>query len=102
MKERFEARTCLGEAALSTEDATKLLWPRVARDFERQTLQTGPIALSGGEPLIEGAKDRLKRTVELVIGFCAGCIVGAAAVSWLGPWAWLLPVSLAGLAMALH
>src|SRR5260370_23682784 len=44
MKERFEARPRLGEKALSTEDGAKLFWPRVARDSERQTLQTDPIA----------------------------------------------------------
>jgi uncharacterized membrane protein YoaK (UPF0700 family) len=58
--------------------------------------------LSRSGPHREGAQERLKRTAELVIGFCAGGIVGAAAVSWLGPWAWSLPVALAGLAMALH
>jgi uncharacterized membrane protein YoaK (UPF0700 family) len=58
--------------------------------------------LSRGEPLIDGAKERLRETVELVGGFCSGCVVGAAAVSWLGTWAWSLPVVLAGLAMALR
>jgi hypothetical protein len=57
--------------------------------------------LSRGEPLIDGAKERLRKTVELVGGFCSGCVVGAAAVSWLG-WAWSLPVALAGVAMALQ
>src|SRR6266446_2484878 len=37
--------------------------------------------LSRGEPLIDGA---------MVVGFCSGCVVGAAAVSWLGSWAWSL------------
>jgi uncharacterized membrane protein YoaK (UPF0700 family) len=58
--------------------------------------------LSRGEPLIDDAKERLRKTVELVVGFCAGCVVGAAAVSWLGAWAWSLPVALAGVAMALR
>jgi uncharacterized membrane protein YoaK (UPF0700 family) len=58
--------------------------------------------LSGGEPLIDGARERLSKTVELVVGFCSGCVVGAAAVSWLGTWAWSLPVALAGVAMALR
>ncbi|HXA86189.1 MAG TPA: YoaK family protein [Candidatus Dormibacteraeota bacterium] len=57
--------------------------------------------LSGREPLIEGASERLKKTLGLVIGFLAGCIVGAAAVSWLGVWAWSLPVVLAAVAVAL-
>jgi uncharacterized membrane protein YoaK (UPF0700 family) len=57
--------------------------------------------LSRGGTHVE-AKERLQKTVELLIGFCAGSILGAAAVSWLGPWAWSLPVALAGLAMALQ
>jgi uncharacterized membrane protein YoaK (UPF0700 family) len=69
-------------------------------------LTSGVLALLGtlsrGEPHIEGTKQRLKKTVELLIGFCTGSIVGAAAVSWLGPWAWSLPVALAGLAMVLR
>jgi uncharacterized membrane protein YoaK (UPF0700 family) len=58
--------------------------------------------LSRGEPLIDGARERLRKTVELLAGFCSGCLVGAAAVSWLGSWAWSLPVALAGVAMALR
>ena len=58
--------------------------------------------LSGGEPLIDNARERLRKTVELLAGFCSGCVVGAAAVSWLGSWAWSLPVALAGVAMALR
>jgi uncharacterized membrane protein YoaK (UPF0700 family) len=58
--------------------------------------------LSGSEPLIDGARERLRKTGELVVAFCAGCVVGAAAVPWLGTWAWLLPVALAGAAMALR
>jgi uncharacterized membrane protein YoaK (UPF0700 family) len=52
--------------------------------------------LSPSEPLTRGAKERLRKTVQLVVGFCTGCIAGAAAVSWLGKWAWSLPVVLAG------
>jgi uncharacterized membrane protein YoaK (UPF0700 family) len=57
--------------------------------------------LSRSQPLMEGAKERLKNTLDLVIGFFAGGMVGAAAVSWLGDWAWSLPVVLAGVAVAL-
>jgi uncharacterized membrane protein YoaK (UPF0700 family) len=57
--------------------------------------------LSQSEPLMEGANERLKKTLELVVGFFAGCIAGAAAVSWLRDWAWSLPVVLAGVAVAL-
>jgi uncharacterized membrane protein YoaK (UPF0700 family) len=57
--------------------------------------------LSRSEPLIEGTNERLKKTLELVVGFFAGCIADAAAVSWLRDWAWSLPVVLAGVAVAL-
>jgi uncharacterized membrane protein YoaK (UPF0700 family) len=56
--------------------------------------------LSHREPLTEGAQERLKKTVRLLAGFFAGCVVGAAAVSLLGEWAWSLPVALAGVAVA--
>jgi uncharacterized membrane protein YoaK (UPF0700 family) len=57
--------------------------------------------LSRNQPLIQGARERLEKTLELIIGFLAGCVVGAAAVPWLRDWAWLLPVVLAGAAMVL-
>lgn len=56
---------------------------------------------SGSAPVIEGARKQLRKTVQLVIGFFAGCLIGAAAFSWLGEWAWSLPVVLAGVALAL-
>lgn len=56
----------------------------------------------GKEPLMEGANERFKKTLELLAGFFAGCTAGAAAVSWLGNWAWSLPVVLAGLALSLR
>jgi len=56
--------------------------------------------LSRSDPLMEGANERLKKTLALVVGFFAGCIAGAAAVSWLREWAWSLPVVLAGVAVA--
>jgi uncharacterized membrane protein YoaK (UPF0700 family) len=56
--------------------------------------------LSRSQPLMEGPKERLKNTLQLVVGFCAGCITGAVAAVWLGAWAWTLPVVLAGLAVA--
>lgn len=55
--------------------------------------------LSGKHPLTEGAGERLKKTSKLVIGFFAGCVVGAAALSLVGHWAWSLPVALAGAAV---
>src|SRR5215510_2616875 len=55
--------------------------------------------LSPSHPLEEGARARLKKTLTVVVGFLAGCIAGAAAVSILGAWAWSVPVVLAGLAV---
>jgi len=52
-----------------------------------------------GKPLTKGAGERLKNTLKVLIGFFAGCIAGAAAVSWLTDWAWSLPVLLAGTAV---
>lgn len=57
--------------------------------------------LTQTEPLKEGAEQRLRKTSELLVGFFAGCIAGAVAASWLGDWAWSLPVLLAGVAVAL-
>jgi uncharacterized membrane protein YoaK (UPF0700 family) len=56
-------------------------------------------SLSRSRPLAEGANERLKRTGKLLLGFFAGCVAGAAAVSLLGAWAWSLPVVLAGAAV---
>ena len=58
--------------------------------------------LSRSQPFTEDANEHLRTTLKLLIGFFAGCIAGAAAVSWLGDWAWLLPVVLAGAAVALR
>ena len=58
--------------------------------------------LSRNQPLMEGASERWKKALGLVVGFFTGCVAGAAAVSWLGDWAWSLPVVLAAAALALH
>jgi uncharacterized membrane protein YoaK (UPF0700 family) len=58
--------------------------------------------LSPIQPLMEGATERLKRSLHLLIGFLVGCVVAAAAVSLLGEWAWSFPVALAGVAVALR
>jgi uncharacterized membrane protein YoaK (UPF0700 family) len=54
------------------------------------------------QPLTDGADQRLTRTLKVLVGFFAGCVAGAAAVSWLGDWAWSLPVVLAATAVALR
>jgi len=43
----------------------------------------------------QDAREQLKISLELVLPFFAGCLAGAAAVSYLGDWAWSLPVLLA-------
>ena len=58
--------------------------------------------LSGKHSVTEGAEDRLKKTSKLVFGFFTGCVVGAAALSLMGHWAWSLPAALAGGAAATH
>lgn len=58
--------------------------------------------LSPTQPLMEGATERLNRSLHLLVGFLVGCVVAAAAVSLLGDWAWSLPVALAGVAAALR
>jgi uncharacterized membrane protein YoaK (UPF0700 family) len=55
--------------------------------------------LARTRPLREGATERLNKTLKLLAGFFAGCVVGAAAVSLLGKWAWSLPVVLAAAAV---
>jgi uncharacterized membrane protein YoaK (UPF0700 family) len=54
------------------------------------------------QPLIAGDIERLRSTLPLLLGFFAGCVVAAAAVSLLRDWAWLFPVALAGVAVVLR
>jgi uncharacterized membrane protein YoaK (UPF0700 family) len=43
---------------------------------------------------------RLKRSVQLLIGFLLGCVAAALAVDELEDWSWSLPLVLAGIALA--
>ena len=52
-------------------------------------------------PVVEDAREQLKKTLQLIVPFFIGCLAGAAALSWLGDWAWSLPVVLAGMALIL-
>jgi uncharacterized membrane protein YoaK (UPF0700 family) len=52
-------------------------------------------------PLMESDSRRLRGALHLLIGFLMGCVVAAAAVMYLGDWAWSLPAALAGVAVAL-
>jgi uncharacterized membrane protein YoaK (UPF0700 family) len=56
--------------------------------------------VSSGRPLMAGDDGRLKRSLQLLFGFLVGCTAAAAAISWLGDWAWSFPVVLAALALA--
>jgi uncharacterized membrane protein YoaK (UPF0700 family) len=58
--------------------------------------------VSRSQPLTPEADKHLRKTLKLLVGFFAGCIAGAAAVSWLGDWAWLFAVILAGAAVVLR
>jgi uncharacterized membrane protein YoaK (UPF0700 family) len=57
---------------------------------------------SRSQPLMTGDSERLRGSLHLLIGFCGGCVVAAAAVTYLGDWAWLFPVVLAAVAVALR
>ncbi len=54
------------------------------------------------QPLMAGDAERLIGSLHLLIGFFGGCVVAAAAVTYLGDWAWSFPVVLAAVAIALR
>jgi uncharacterized membrane protein YoaK (UPF0700 family) len=54
------------------------------------------------QPLMAGDAERLTGSLHLLVGFFGGCVVAAAAVTYLGDWAWSFPVVLAGVAIALR
>ena len=58
--------------------------------------------LSTRRSLMAADAERLKSSLRLLAGFLVGCLVAAAAVSFLADWAWSLPVALAALAIAFH
>jgi len=58
-------------------------------------------ALSPRHPSTRPDAGRLKRSLYLLLGFLAGCVVAAVAICWLGDWAWSLPAALAAAAVAL-
>jgi uncharacterized membrane protein YoaK (UPF0700 family) len=57
--------------------------------------------VSGTQSLKGGDRQRLIGSLHLLLGFFGGCVVAAAAVTYLGDWAWSFPVVLAGAAVAL-
>jgi len=58
--------------------------------------------LSPNDSLMTGPEQRLEKTLQLLVGFCVGCGIGAAAVSWVENWAWAVPAVLAGVAQVLR
>ena len=58
-------------------------------------------ATSPSRPLMTEDAGRLKRSLQLLLGFLVGCVVAAAGISLLGDGAWSLPLALAGVAVAL-
>ncbi len=56
--------------------------------------------ISRTQPSTAGDTARLRASLHLLIGFFGGCVVAAAAVTYLGDWAWSFPVVLAGVAVA--
>ena len=57
--------------------------------------------LAKGRALPPPEADRLRRSLQLLVGFLLGCVVAAVAVQVLRDWAWSLPVILSGAAIAL-
>jgi uncharacterized membrane protein YoaK (UPF0700 family) len=55
--------------------------------------------LSRRHPLLPVDAGRLKRSLQLLVGFVLGCVVAAAAVALLADWAWLFPAVLAAVAI---
>jgi uncharacterized membrane protein YoaK (UPF0700 family) len=52
------------------------------------------------QPLTQIDGGRIASTLQLLAGFFVGCIAAAAAVMYLGDWAWSFPAVLAGVAVA--
>jgi uncharacterized membrane protein YoaK (UPF0700 family) len=57
--------------------------------------------MSRSEPAKAGDAAPLTSSLHLLVGFFGGCVVAAAAVTYLGDWAWSFPVVLALAAVAL-
>jgi len=57
---------------------------------------------SSRTPLVRSDSVRLAGALHLLVGFFVGCVVAAAAVMYLGDWAWSLPAVLCAAAVALR
>jgi uncharacterized membrane protein YoaK (UPF0700 family) len=58
--------------------------------------------MSRSEPAKATDAARLRSSLLLLVGFFGGCVVAAAAVTYVGDWAWLFPMGLALAAVALQ
>ena len=58
--------------------------------------------MSRSEPSKASDAARLRSSLLLLVGFFGGCVVAAAAVTYVGDWAWLFPMVLALVAVALQ
>src|ERR1700676_4049550 len=63
----------------------------------RWVAQTLTLDTLSQRPVVEDAREQLKKTLQLIVPFFIGCLAGAAALSWLGDWASSLSVVLAGI-----
>jgi uncharacterized membrane protein YoaK (UPF0700 family) len=54
------------------------------------------------QPLMANDVERLTASLHLIVGFVGGCVVAAAAVTYLGDWAWSFPAVLGGVAIAVR
>jgi uncharacterized membrane protein YoaK (UPF0700 family) len=52
-------------------------------------------------PLMPEARQQLRKTLQVVVGFFIGCLIGAGAVFWFQDWAWGFPALLAAVPLAL-
>jgi len=58
--------------------------------------------ISRSQPSMVSDAARLKSSLHLLVGFFGGCVAAAIAVTYVGDWAWSLPVALAGMAVVLR
>jgi uncharacterized membrane protein YoaK (UPF0700 family) len=58
-------------------------------------------SLSPSSPKTAAAPTQLRRSLTVLLGFFAGCVIAAVAVPYLKDWVWLLPLMLAGLIVRL-
>jgi uncharacterized membrane protein YoaK (UPF0700 family) len=70
-------------------------------NITRFAVDVGRILLRGDPVKLAEARNRAVQTLPVIVGFAAGCGLGAAGIAALGLWALALPVTLALLAFAI-